>query len=123
MKDWKIAVLDKKQKITAFADQSDCPNQYAAIIAGTAFGSCCAAYHTGAYNFSARDQTSYLDLAKLLCAEFKLDAGLIEKKSARADNPFYLNQDVLDCSAAENTVGYVPPFSGDIVQAYFRTMT
>lgn len=117
---WKSALSEGK-KISAFFDQSIAPVNTALLcdqLLKLIRGKC-----SGAYNFSAGDSLSYLDMAKAICAYYKLDAGLIERKSARDNNPFFFEQDVLDCSAAQKATGYVPPFSGDIVNKYLQELT
>ncbi|MGE3623534.1 MAG: sugar nucleotide-binding protein [Bdellovibrionales bacterium] len=117
--DWKTT-LGHGRKITAYADQSISPvntallsEQLDRLIRGKL---------TGVYNFSACDRLSYLDLAKALCAYLKFDPGSIHVKSARQDNPFFFEQDVLDCSAAEKKIGYVPPLSKDVANGYIQTL-
>jgi dTDP-4-dehydrorhamnose reductase len=119
IREWKAA-LEKGEKISVFSDQSISP--ISAISLTGALLQLLEKRRFGAYNFSARDRLSYLDLAKALCACFELDPALIEGKSAMRNNPFFLDQDVLDYTAAEKDIGYIPPFSKDVVQNFFKTL-
>ncbi len=112
--------LSRYERIFAFNDQYIAPidaatisEQVLRLIQGC---------HTGRYNFSAHDRLSYLDLAIALCAYFKLNRRLIVERSARTENAYFFEQDILDCMHARETIGYAPPASRDIIHKYFQKL-
>jgi dTDP-4-dehydrorhamnose reductase len=116
LRDWKTALAAGKS-VSAFSDQYIAPvstgllsEQLIKLLQGG---------HYGDFNFSARDRMSYVQLAQALCRHCNFDAHLIQQKSARENNPFFFTQDVLDCTRAEQSTGYIPPVACDIVFDYF----
>lgn len=117
--EWKLR-LSRREAIFPFVDQCISPINTAIVAAQLL--RLMQGHHRGCYNLSARDRLSYLDVATALCTYFNLDPGLIEARSARDHNPFFFEQDRLDCSEAEKAVGYVPPAAKDIVYNYFPAL-
>lgn len=119
LKEWKKS-LSHGEKIFAFFDQYIAPistttlcEQLSKLIEG---------HHSGCYNFSARDRLSYLGIANALCIYFEHDERLVEGQSAREENPFFFEQDVLDCSEAQRDLGFIPPASDNVVHQYLQKL-
>jgi dTDP-4-dehydrorhamnose reductase len=114
------AQLQQGQSISAFSDQYLAPiprrllaQQIGALLLGG---------HAGCYNFSAADRMSYDAIAHALCDHLAADPAQVIATRARDQNPFFFQQDVLDCSAAAKATGYAPPLARDIIFDYIRKL-
>ncbi len=115
LREWKQR-LEHQQSITAFSDQFLAPIRAADLA--ECIGALLAGGHTGCYNFSAADRMGYHEIAQMLCAHFGYDSAHVLTTSARESNPFFFQQDILDCRAAIQAIGYAPPHSRDIIFDY-----